>query len=552
MPLRFHRNSLATQASLAVVLLSLVLVVLATAWQLHSDYRQEVARTEQQISSLESSVVNVITRSLWIYDNDQLRIIVEGMKTLPYVSYAAIHSEEGLLIERGQPAKDKIGRSVLVYPPGKTRSPLGRLTIESDRSLIRDIVFQRAQSILWTNFILIMLIACVSTLIFHTKVSKPLIGLSQHALQIQMNSQSNPISPCLLQEEHELGQVYRAIDTMQRNIQRDFQTILHAESELEVYRKNLEKLVKERTDKLIQTTKNLVDSSRKAGMAEVAIGVLHNIGNALTGANVKVQNLSVLFQNESTLPHLKNIVELLKEQGPDLSRFLSEDERGQKVLPFLEVLTEELHLQHENSRQIITLLRRDLSTVSQLISKQQSHAKFTGLIEKVIVECIEDILSLQAHEIDKYGVKIQKHFQPGITLTTDRHKLLQILTNLVSNAIQATHKNKEERKLLITLNQQSEQIIFSVTDNGIGISNDQMDKIFRYGYTTKKSGHGFGLHSCSIDAKLLGGNLTCQSAGLGQGACFTLTLPLNGNLRTSNPDEELLQDLQGEPHHQAS
>lgn len=522
----FHRKSLATRASLAVFFLSLVVVILVSFWQLLAEYRKELRQVEQQMVSLEISVANVVSRSLWMYDEEQLQTMLRGLHTLPYVNYARIESVDGLLIEEGQRPDDKVVRSIDIFAPNSPMTPIGSLSIESDRDAVRVDVFRRIQSIFWSNFVLIMLISGITILIFQLQVSRPLIALSQHASQIQMNSLGDVIDPAKLAEEHELGQVYRAIDTMQRNIRSDFQTILQAEAEVESYKQNLERLVEERTEKLIQTTKDLVDTSRRAGMAEVAIGVLHNIGNALTGANVKVQNLNDIFQNEDSVVHLRNLVELLREQGESLPDFLRHDERGAKILPFLEAVTAELSQQNENVRNSVALLRKDLGNVSQIISKQQSHAKFTGLVENLLyAECIEDVLSLRSFEIDRFKVIVQKFYQTGITLSTDRHKLLQIIINLISNAVQAMQQNTGSRVLTLRLQRIGERILFSVQDNGIGISEEEMQQIFRYGYTTKKTGHGFGLHSCSLDAKLMGGQLSCSSDGRNKGATFVLDLP---------------------------
>jgi signal transduction histidine kinase len=149
--------------------------------------------------------------------------------------------------------------------------------------------------------------------------------------------------------------------------------------------------------------------------------------------------------------------------------------------------------------------------------------------------------------MDKYHVKVQKIYQPSVTLSSDRHKVLQILTNLISNAIQAMHQNHGPRLLTIKVFREGDQVGASVTDNGIGISEDQMTHMFRYGYTTKKSGHGFGLHSCSIDAKILGGTLSCSSEGRGKGSTFTLMLPIESTSRGTPSDEELLDDIDNPP-----
>lgn len=547
--MRLQTTSLATRASLAVFIISLFVVIGLSVFQLVHDYNAEIDQVSHQIEVLEASVLNIVSRSLWTYDQDQLRSILQGLKTLPYVSYAAISSDDGLIMSEGVRPKIPIYKKADITSPAAPYELIGELVIEAEKQTVIDNLWRRAKSILLTNFLLIMLISGIIILIFQFRVTRPLIELSEYASKIQINSLSNTIDPKRLKDEHEVGRVYRAIDTMQRNIQKDFQTILKAEAELEKYKNNLEKLVQERTEKLIQTTKNLVDSSRKAGMAEVAIGVLHNIGNALTGANIKAQNLHDSFQTENPVGHLQALLQLLKEQEPRLGDFLTQDEKGKKVIPFLEAISQELHDQHDAHKQSVALLRKDLSIVSQLITKQQSNAKFTGTVENLLfAECVEDVLALQFYEMDKYQVKVQKVYQPSVTLSSDRHKVLQILTNLISNAIQAMHQNQGQRLITIKVFRAGSEVVVAVNDNGIGITDEQMHHMFRYGYTTKKSGHGFGLHSCSIDAKILGGALSCASEGPGKGSTFTLTLPIESSNSGIASDKKILGELETPPN----
>ena len=73
------------------------------------------------------------------------------------------------------------------------------------------------------------------------------------------------------------------------------------------------------------------------------------------------------------------------------------------------------------------------------------------------------------------------------------------------------------------------RVKISVMDNGVGIPCENLTRIFRFGFTTRKNGHGFGLHSGALAAHELGGALRAHSDGLGQGATFTLELPLSQN-----------------------
>jgi signal transduction histidine kinase len=110
----------------------------------------------------------------------------------------------------------------------------------------------------------------------------------------------------------------------------------------------------------------------------------------------------------------------------------------------------------------------------------------------------------------------------------DRHKVLQILVNLIRNAKYALDDrgHQDKRMILRIVPDGSAAVKISVIDNGVGIAPENLTRIFGHGFTTRKGGHGFGLHSGALAAKQLGGSLTCLSDGPGKGATFTLKLPL--------------------------
>jgi len=329
---------------------------------------------------------------------------------------------------------------------------------------------------------------------------------------------------------HAMGKILRNLKGVPIDIYgvaQDITDFKNAEDDVKRMNSLLEQRVAERTEKLMQATKNLIESSRKAGMAEVAIGVLHNIGNALTIANIKVQNLHLDLQNKSAIRHLHEVMDFMKSKGDQLADFMTTDTNGQRMLHYLDSISQELWRQEEAYQKLVSQLCSDLNLISQLITKQQLSAKYTGVVENLsLTECLEDVLAIQAYDLEKYRIHIDRVFMQNPVISTDRHKLIQILSNLISNAVQAMHKNAGERILTIEVRELGEHADIVLRDNGIGISDEQMPHMFRYGYTTKQTGHGFGLHSSSIDAKLLGGNLSCSSTGRHQGATFTLTLPI--------------------------
>jgi signal transduction histidine kinase len=123
-------------------------------------------------------------------------------------------------------------------------------------------------------------------------------------------------------------------------------------------------------------------------------------------------------------------------------------------------------------------------------------------------------------------VSLVREFEKVPSMNVEKHKILQILVNLVRNAKYACHDSgREDKRLTIRMTNGPERVRISVIDNGVGISTENLTRIFNHGFTTRKDGHGFGLHSGSLAAKQLGGELRVHSDGLGLGATFTLELP---------------------------
>ncbi len=161
---------------------------------------------------------------------------------------------------------------------------------------------------------------------------------------------------------------------------------------------------------------------------------------------------------------------------------------------------------------------------------QQSFAKVSGVEESLnVTELVEDALRMNAGAISRQEIQVSREFMATPRITVEKHKVLQILINLVRNAKQAcAETNQRESHVMLRVTQAEGRVQITVADNGVGISAENISRIFAHGFTTKKNGHGFGLHSGALAAKELGGSLKVTSAGLGQGAIFTLELPLDG------------------------
>ncbi len=289
----------------------------------------------------------------------------------------------------------------------------------------------------------------------------------------------------------------------------------------------IERQVVERTAELNKTQAELLETSRLAGMAEVATSVLHNVGNVLNSVGVSAE-LAASKVRDFKIDSLKKVAELLQQHADDLPAFLTTDPRG-KVLPdYLQKLAVRLTEPQQAILEEMAMLQKNIDHIKEIVAMQQSYARGTGVVELLSVfDLVDDSIRINAASFSRHEVNVTHEIDDVPQMKTDRHKVMQILVNLLSNGKHALDQCEGDRNMVVRVVQNQEGMIeISVTDNGVGIPAENLTRIFNHGFTTKKQGHGFGLHSGALAAKELGGTLSAYSAGVGQGASFTLTLPL--------------------------
>ncbi len=291
---------------------------------------------------------------------------------------------------------------------------------------------------------------------------------------------------------------------------------------------------KEAEAALEKAHRELVDASRQAGMAEVATGVLHNVGNVLNSVNVSA-GLITDGVRQSKATNVAKLAAMFDEHQADLATFLTQDPRGQMIPRYLGTLAESLHGEHEAMLKELDHLRKNIGHIKDIVGMQQNFAKNSGFIETVAVaELVEDALRMNVSSLLRHEVDVVRDFQHQPTISTDKHKVVQVLINLVGNAKYACDESgRTDKKITVRITHEGHAVRIAVIDNGIGIPAENLTRIFNHGFTTRKDGHGFGLHSSALAAKELGGSLTVHSDGPGTGATFTLELPFRA--QTSSP-----------------
>ncbi len=275
-----------------------------------------------------------------------------------------------------------------------------------------------------------------------------------------------------------------------------------------------------------EMNRRLRESFRQAGMAEVATSVLHNVGNVLNSVNVSATLVADRVRG-SKAAHVAKLRDLVRAHREDLAEFLTSDPRGRQLPDFLDTLAEHLATEQKEVTAEVESLRRNVEHINDIVAMQQSYATVAGATETVVAtELVEDAVRMNSSAFAAGEVVLERDFRAEPMVTTERHKVLQILVNLLRNAKFACEESGHaERRVVVRITTERKRVKIAVIDNGVGIAPENLTRIFAHGFTTRKNGHGFGLHSGALAARELGGSLTVRSDGAGRGAEFTLEIP---------------------------
>jgi len=287
---------------------------------------------------------------------------------------------------------------------------------------------------------------------------------------------------------------------------------------------------KEAEERLKTTQKELLAASRLAGMAEIASGVLHNLGNALNSVGTSAAILTEQF-SRSRLQNLAKAAQMLEANSADIATFLTTDPRGRQLPAYFIQVAAALAAEREQMLGELAQLRRNVEHMSEVVAMQQNYARASSLAEDCqAAELVEESLHISSISLSRHGITVIRDFKPVPNIHVTRHKVLQILVNLIRNAKYAMDETgRADKPMTITIEPHTDAIVrISVRDEGVGIPEENLTRIFNFGFTTRKDGHGFGLHSSANAARELGGHLTGHSEGPGRGAVFTLDLPVAG------------------------
>jgi PAS domain S-box-containing protein len=292
--------------------------------------------------------------------------------------------------------------------------------------------------------------------------------------------------------------------------------------------------IKEAEEKLSAVHEELIQASREAGMAEVATGVLHNVGNVLNSVNVSATLVrDTLLASEVFT--LSRVAELIAKRKDDLASYFTTDPKGRLIPGLVVQLSSQLIKEHALLHKEHEQLARNVEHIKEIVAMQQNYANVSGALEKAsVAEMLDDALQIHVGGLASHGIEVVRHYQEVPPIVVDKHKVMQILVNIINNAKYSMEESgRDKRQITLGIGMGAgNRVRVSVADNGMGIPSENLTRIFSRGFTTRKNGHGFGLHSGAIAAREMGGLLLAESDGIGKGAIFTLELPIDCDSNT--------------------
>ena len=273
-------------------------------------------------------------------------------------------------------------------------------------------------------------------------------------------------------------------------------------------------------ERLDSVNQQLIDASRHAGMAQVATGVLHNVGNVLTSVNVGVELLHERARG-TTVARLQRTVDLLVTEGAAMP-----EAKRAATVTLLAAVSRRLDEEQRDTVAQLESLRGHVDHVKRAVLMQNAYARVGGVVEPVnLGALLGEAIAIACPDAERHGITVSRRATAGARPSIDRNRVSQVVVNLVANARDAV-ADRPERRIELEATADDTEVVIRVSDTGVGVTADDLPRLFGAGFTTKPTGHGFGLHSSAHAARQLGGTLRCTSDGPGRGATFTFVIPL--------------------------
>ncbi|NQU19804.1 MAG: HAMP domain-containing protein [Candidatus Nealsonbacteria bacterium] len=553
---RFKDLSINTKLSLLVTVAAGVAMLSACGTFAVNDYRMMRNSKVRQLDALAKVLGANSTAALTYNDPATAAELLSSLSEQPTIRLACFYDRFGELFAIYETDDNPHDTPPAPGPDGHKFTDHGDLEVtysivqdgekKGTLSLHASTADLQKQMVAYVQIVaVVMVVSLAGAVLFCSRmqraISLPILRLGETAQRI---SAAGDYSIRVEKEaDDELGTLYDEFNRMLDRIKQGEAALQKAHDDLELRVEqrtaqlstaNLdlsrEVVERKRTEReLEEAHERLVDVARQAGMAEIATGVLHNVGNVLNSINVSATLMADRLRN-SRLSDLQRAIEMIDFQRVDLGHFFTTDEKGKLLPEFLVMLAEHLNQERGAIVEELRSLAKNIDHVKTIVSMQQSYAGVAGLVDEVSMEeLVEDALKMNQSSFEKHGIEVILHCSDLPETRVERQKLLQVLVNLIANARDSLIESPgHERRLTIRIGPgRQDRMRIEVADNGVGIPPENLTAIFSHGFTTKQHGHGFGLHTSANAVKEMGGHLAVVSEGPGHGATFSVELPLH-------------------------
>jgi len=385
------------------------------------------------------------------------------------------------------------------------------LTIDYNTADILNPVYNLRDLIILTTILVVITGLIISYIISRT-ISKPLIRLRDATEQISKGELDIPVS---IDSKDEIGELSYSFQKMMTDLKQ-------SRNELESYNRDLELKVQERTAELVQSKEEIEKKNFTLKFAQKELEEINrNLEEKVTERTKQIQKL------------LKQKDEFINQLGHDLKNPLG------PLINLLPIL--EKHVESENDKDIIKVLLRNVKYMKNLVTKTLELARLNSPNTKLNIESfklndeLKIIIEQNTYLFKEKNIKVINNISENIFIDADKLRFDELFTNLINNAVKYTND-----KGVITIDAEEREgvIFFTISDNGIGMTADQLERLFDEFYKADESRHdfdssGLGMPITKRIIEMHGGQIWAESDGLGMGSTFHFTFP------THTPSETL-------------
>ncbi|GAB4314237.1 MAG: hypothetical protein Kow0074_01120 [Candidatus Zixiibacteriota bacterium] len=361
-----------------------------------------------------------------------------------------------------------------VSPGPERRDKIGAAVIGMTTHYIEETIADLRDKMIWITAIAILITMLIVSVVVRVSI-QPI-----NELVVATGRVADGDYDCKVAEgrNDEIGDLARSFNTMTADLKKSRDALV--EKEL------LEALVVE----LRETQEQLVQAGKLAALGQLAAGVAHEINNPLAGIMGYAQLLTEKLRR-------REVEGIAPEEVPKLTSYV-----------------ENMEKQSQRCKQIV----QNLLKFARASSKED-------MVEVDINNVIKETLALVDHQLSQSNIVLETHYSDDLPpIRGQEGKLQQVITNIVINAMQAI---EDQGKIIVSSERDGDRVLIQVTDNGVGIPEENLDKVFEPFFTTKELGRGTGL-GLSVTYGLvhdMGGEISIDST-VGVGTTFTVSFPV--------------------------